>query len=462
MDLVKSKKVITSIILSLVIGFLSGCEVELPIFLTKPDLYEVYAILDQYYYKDLDFKITDVETVEALFERLDDPYTYMYVPNTRTIELDESYYGIGITIADDDLGLLIGNVNPLAGLEKQIYIGDIITEVNGTPLDSLTYDEKTALLSGDLGAEFNLSVLRGDQVVTTTVSVKEIPINSVTSKMFDNKIAYIDINRFAGKTGLAFRSELALIEQNNPNGLIIDVRDNGGGYLTAVVDIIAQFATGVEPVVTMHRIYDDHKTNYYGNTENIKKTYPIVLLMNEHSASASEVLAAALRENGNYPLVGTQSFGKFVYQTTFVLSKQGREMYLNMTEGYWYSPNGNTVEGGLIPDQIIAQSGLLSMPYPIYIQELSLADDITEYSALIEVLNLYEDTLEDRNNLTTIDALLQQKISAYQTAQNLTVTGTLNYETTIKLIDEYRTLREVNTYDIQLQETLLYMVNYES
>ncbi len=462
MDLVKSKKVITSIILSLVIGFLSGCEVELPIFLTKPDLYEVYAILDQYYYKDLDFKITDVETVEALFERLDDPYTYMYVPNTRTIELDESYYGIGITIADDDLGLLIGNVNPLAGLEKQIYIGDIITEVNGTPLDSLTYDEKTTLLSGDLGAEFNLSVLRGDQVVTTTVSVKEIPINSVTSKMFDNKIAYIDINRFAGKTGLAFRSELALIEQNNPNGLIIDVRDNGGGYLTAVVDIIAQFATGVEPVVTMHRIYDDHKTNYYGNTENIKKTYPIVLLMNEHSASASEVLAAALRENGNYPLVGTQSFGKFVYQTTFVLSKQGREMYLNMTEGYWYSPNGNTVEGGLIPDQIIAQSGLLSMPYPIYIQELSLADDITEYSALIEVLNLYEDTLEDRNNLTTIDALLQQKISAYQTAQNLTVTGTLNYETTIKLIDEYRTLREVNTYDIQLQETLLYMVNYES
>ena len=462
MDLVKSKKVISSIILSLVIGFLSGCEVELPIFLTKPDLYEVYAILDKYYYKDLDFKITDVDTVEALFERLDDPYTYMYVPNTRTIELDETYYGIGITIADDENGLIIGNVNPLAGLEKQIYIGDIVTEVNGTSLATLTYDEKTALLSGDLGAEFSLSVMRGDQFATTTVSVKEIPINSVTSKMFDDKIAYIDINRFAGKTGLAFKTELALIEQNNPNGLIIDVRDNGGGYLAAVVDIIAEFATGVEPVVTMHRIYDDHKTNYYGNTENVKKTYPIVLLMNEHSASASEVLAAALRENGNYPLVGTQSFGKFVYQTTFVLSKQGRDMYLNMTEGYWYSPNGNTVEGGLIPDQIIAQSGLLSMPYPIYIQELSLADDITEYSALIEVLNLYEDTLEDRNNLTTIDALLQQKISAYQTAQNLTVTGILNYETTIKLIDEYRTLREVNTYDTQLQETLLYMVNYES
>lgn len=462
MDLVKNKKVITSIILSLVIGFLSGCEVTLPIFLTKPDLYEVYSILDQYYYKDLDFTITDVETVDEIFERLDDPYTYMYVPNTRTIEMDESYYGIGITIADDEAGLIIGNLSPLAGLESNIYIGDIITEVNGTALATLPYEEKTALLSGELGTEFNLVVKRGDQIVTTAVSVKEIPINSVTSKMLDNQIAYIDINRFAGKTGLAFRTELALIEQNTINGLIIDVRDNGGGYLTAVVDIIAQFATGVEPVVTMHRMYDDHRTNYYGNTENVRKTYPIVILMNENSASASEVLGIALRENGNYPLVGTQSFGKFVYQTTFVLSKQGKEMYLNMTEGYWYSPNGNTVEGGLVPDQVIGQSGLLSLPYPIYLKELILNDDITDVSALIEVLNHFEDTTEDRSSLALIDNPLQEKIRAYQTAQNLMVTGTLNYETTIKLIDEYRTLRKLSSYDIQLQEAVLYLVNYES
>lgn len=462
MVLAKSKKIVLTIIISLVIGFLSGCEVELPTFLTKPDVYEILSILDQYYYKDLDFTIDDVETVEDIFERLDDPYTYMYVPNTRTIELDESYYGIGITITDDEQGLLIANTNPLAGLESKIYIGDIIKEVNGTTLSTLTYDEKTVLLSGDLGTEFALVIQRGDQLIETSVSVKEIPIQSVTSRMLDNQIAYIDINRFAGKTGLAFRTELALIETLNPNGLIIDVRNNGGGYLTAVVDIIAQFATGNEPVVTMHRIYDDHRTHYYGNTENIRKTYPIVILMNENSASASEVLAIAMRENGNYPVVGTKSFGKFVYQTTFVLSRQGKEMYLNMTEGYWYSPNGNTVEGGISPDVLIEQSGLLFYEYPIYQQELKLGDDITSLPAVIEVLNILEDTLSDRSGLFTIDDDLVLKIRAFQTAQSLAVTGTLNYETTIKLIDYYRVLIKEVAYDYQLQATHQYMVNYEN
>jgi len=461
-DLVKNKKLYVTIIISLVIGFLSGCEVTLPTFLTKPDLYEVYSILDQYYYKDLDFTINDVTSVEDLLERLDDPYTYLYVPNTRTIELDESYYGIGITIIDDPLGLKIANVNPLADLAGKIYVGDIILEVNGTTLSPLKYDEKTPLLSGDLNDEFALVIQRGDQVVNTTVSVHEIPINSVTSKVFDNKIAYIDINRFAGKTGLAFRTELALIEAQNPTGLIIDVRDNGGGYLTAVVDIIAQFATGDGPVVTMHRIYDDHKTNYMGNPDNVRKTYPIVILQNEHSASASEVLAIALRENGNYPIVGAKSFGKFVYQTTFVLSKQGKEMYFSMTEGYWYSPNGNTVEGGIVPDQIIEQSGLLSRSYPIYVKELVLNDDLTDYQALIDVLNLQEDTLEDRTDVLSFDEALEAKIRAFQTAQSLPITGTLNYETTIKLIDFYRTYREQSVFDLQLQNTIDYLVSYES
>jgi carboxyl-terminal processing protease len=461
-DLVKNKKIYVSIIISLVIGFLSGCEVTLPTFLTKPDLYEIYSILDQYYYKDLDFTINDVETVEDLLERLDDPYTYMYVPNTRTIELDESYYGIGITIIDDDLGLRIANVNPLANLIGKVYIGDIILEVNNTVLEALKYEEKTALLSGNLNDQFTLKIQRGDQVIDTVVSVSEIPINSVTSTVFENKIAYIDINRFAGKTGLAFRTELALIETQNPAGLIIDVRDNGGGYLTAVVDIIAQFATGSDPLVTMHRVYDDHRTNYFGNPDNVRKTYPIVILMNGHSASASEVLAMAMRENGNYPIVGTQSFGKFVYQTTFVLSKQGREMYFSMTEGYWYSPLGNTVEGGIVPDQIIEQTGLLSRPYPVYLQEWTLGADLTELQALIDVLNIHEDTLEDRFEVLTFDVDLANKISAYQTSQQLNVTGTLNYETTMRLIDAYRLLREQMQNDNQLQNTIQYLVNYES
>lgn len=462
MDLVKSKRTLLVIILSLFVGFLSGCDIELPTFLTKPDVYEVYTLLDRYYYKDLDFTLKDVNTVADILERLDDPYTYLYVPNTRTIELDESYYGIGISIMDQPDGLLITDVNPLASLEGIIYLGDIVTHVNGVALAPLAYVDRLEKLHGDLGAQFDLTVNRGDQIVQTSVSIREIPIQSVTSQIFNQSIAYIDINRFAGKTGAAFRAELAKVELENPTGLIIDVRNNGGGYLTAVVDIIAQFATGVDPVVTMHRVYDDHKTPYYGNPEQTKKTYPIVVLMNGNSASASEVLAIALRENGNYGLVGTRSFGKFVYQTTLILQKQKSEVYLNMTEGYWYSPNNNTVEGGIEPDVWIEQTGLLSMLYPIYTKELGLGESIVSLEALVQVLNIMENTLPDRSGLETIDAELMTKIEAFQREQALTVTGTLNYATTIALIDLYRNLIQNPLYDEQLQATVATLVPHES
>ena len=462
MDLVKSKRVFLTLILSLLLGFLSGCDIELPTFLTKPDVYEVYTLLDKYYYKDLDFKINEVNTVDEIIERLNDPYTYLYVPNTRTIELDESYYGIGISIMDLPEGLLISDTNPLAGLEKSIYIGDIIQEIDGTALTDLTYDERIALLYGDLGTTFNLKVKRGDQTVETTVSIKEIPLNSVTSTMFEDRIAYIDINRFAGKTGMAFRTELAKLEAENPAGLIIDVRNNGGGYLTAVVDIISNFATGSDPVVTMHRIYDDLKTPYYGVAENVRKTYPIVVLMNEHSASASEVLAIAMRENGNYPLVGMKTYGKFVYQTTLVLQRQSKELYLNMTEGYWYSPNNNTVEGGIIPDVNIIQSGIVAYPYPIYKSEITLNQSVETEQTIIELLNLLEDTLPDRGNLSVLDSDLEAKIRAFQSANNLSVTGSFNYETIMFLIDYYRSIVVLPSYDNQLQQTITYLVNYES
>lgn len=462
MDLVKSKRVFLTLILSLLVGFLSGCDIELPIFLTKPDVYEVYTLLDKYYYKDLDFKMNEVNSVEEILERLNDPYTYLYVPNTRTIELDESYYGIGISIIDQPEGLLISDTNPLAGLEKSIYIGDIITEINGVALAELVYNDRIILLQGDLGDTFNLKVKRGDQEVETAVSIKEIPLNSVTSMLFENKIAYIDINRFAGKTGMAFRTELAKLEAENPTGLIIDVRNNGGGYLTAVVDIISNFATGTDPVVTMHRIYDDLKTPYYANPSTVRKTYPIVVLMNENSASASEVLAMAMRENGNYPLLGQKSFGKFVYQTTLVLQRQSREVYLNMTEGYWYSPLNNTVEGGILPDVEINQTGVLGLSYPIYKTEITLDQSLETEATLVELVNLLEDTLPDRSDLELFDNDFETKVRAFQTAQALSVTGTLNYETIMFLIDYYRLAIELPSNDLQLQQTISYLVNYES
>ncbi|PKK86684.1 MAG: hypothetical protein CVV63_04195, partial [Tenericutes bacterium HGW-Tenericutes-8] len=240
-------------------------------------------------------------------------------------------------------------------------------------------------------------------------------------------------------------------------GLVIDVRDNGGGYLTAVVNILRHFMTGEDPFVTMHRVYDDNYTYYYPDNDAVKKTYPIVLLVNEQSASASEVLAIAMREMGDYPLIGQKTYGKDVYQISVTLRQQSKDMLLNLTEGYWLSPLGHKVTGGIEPDVLSLPHPLFTLDYPIYEKELMLDDDITNHQALVALLNLHEDTLADIETTTFTEAL-QQKVAIYQSSQSLSVTGTLNYETTLHLIDQYITLQTNPSYDEQLKDAIAYLV----
>ncbi|PKK87435.1 MAG: hypothetical protein CVV63_00995, partial [Tenericutes bacterium HGW-Tenericutes-8] len=212
MALVKTKRTILLVILSLFIGFLSGCDVNVPAFLSKPDVYEVYNILDDYYYKELDFSIHDVDSVEALLERLDDPYTYIYEPDTRTIELDEAYIGIGITISDIETGILVTAINLDADLEGIIYPGDIILSVNGVLLEPKSFIDKQSTLKGNKDDQFDLTIKRGDQTIHEVITIKEIPLNSVTFDRYDNGIGYIDINRFSLTTIDLFASALSALE----------------------------------------------------------------------------------------------------------------------------------------------------------------------------------------------------------------------------------------------------------
>lgn len=446
-------------IIGLSIGFLSGCDISVPAFLAKPDVYEIFNILDDYYYKDLDFTIKDVKSVEDILERIDDPYTYIYEPDTRSIELEEAYLGIGITIIDIDSGLLITDINPKAGLQKRLYLGDIIKVVNGVVLKDLSFTDKQDLLRGTSGTLFDLTILRGDHDIHEIISVKEIPLNSVTHKFLDNKLGYIDINRFSIATINLFDTALSDLEGLGMEGLVIDVRDNGGGYLTAVVSILQHFMTGENPFVTMHRVYDDKFTYYYPNKENIKKTYPIVILVNANSASASEVLAIAMKEQEGYLVMGEKTFGKNLYQISVSLSHQKKASFLNLTEGFWLSPNKNSVEGGIEPDILSLPNYLLSLPYPVYNKTLSIKDDISSQEALVELLNMYEDTLDDFDGLDVFSEAFMAKLKAFQTKEALEITGTLNYETTLHLIDYYMALLENNNYDKQLADALSYLVN---
>ncbi|MDY0210124.1 MAG: S41 family peptidase [Acholeplasma sp.] len=460
MALVKTKKILL-IVIGLLIGFLSGCSEFAPAFLTRPAEYELYTILDNYYYKPLDFELNDVKSIDEIIEKLKDPYTYIYEQNTRTIELNEAYHGIGISVTDIQTGLLVTEVNPFSGYNTMIYPFDVITKINDQSLDVMSYQEKQTLLVGELGDEFVLGIRRGDLDLTVKLKVKEIPLNSVTYQMLDNQIGLIDINRFSSASSDLFVSYLEQLESVTLNGLIIDVRNNGGGYLAAVVEILKAFMTGEEAFVSMHRVYDNHYDKYYPTPGKTRKIYPIVVLINQNSASASEVLAIAMRENGGYYLMGEKSYGKDVYQVSYALKKQGEHTFLNMTQGYWLSPNLNSVKGGIEPDETVSNHQVFELPYPVYEKELTLNDSLERHEALVEMVNLLETSTKEFNEtLFTIE--LEAKVLLLQKEHQLQVTGTLNYETTLYLINEYQQRLIRSDYDLQKQSAIEYLVAYEN
>ncbi|MFA7376750.1 MAG: hypothetical protein WCZ13_04515, partial [Acholeplasmataceae bacterium] len=140
MGFLKIKRVIGLILTSAILVFLSGC--QLSTFFVDKQVKEVYELLDAFYYKPLDFKLKDVSDLEDLFSRLDEPYTYIYEANTRTIEKEEAYDGLGITISDTKEGLLVSSINLDATFEEKIYVYDVITKVNGQALEGLSFTEK--------------------------------------------------------------------------------------------------------------------------------------------------------------------------------------------------------------------------------------------------------------------------------------------------------------------------------
>ena len=432
----KIKKLVSVIITSLLLVFLSGC--SLSTFFVDKQIREVYDILDNYYYKELDFKVTDVKDLADLFERLNDPYTYIYEKNTRTIEKDEAYDGLGITISDGELGLLISDLNLDAKFTEKIYVGDIITKVNDQSLADLSFTEKQDLLSGNLGDILTLYILRGDDYVTIDIEVREIPLPSTTYH-YDpmTQIGYIDINRFSNLTSTQVKNYLSQMEANGLKGLIFDVRNNGGGYLNAVVEIIQLFLSGTDPFLYMVRSYDQRITEYKPYQGIKTKNYPISILQNQYSASASEVLAQALNIGIGADLIGEKSYGKDVYQVSYPLTTFNNDVYLNMTQGYWLTKNQGSISGGIEPTITFNGLSLSNLGFPSYQNNYVIGEESSDLIVYQYILNLFDESDVKITNYGLFDQLTYDKLLMYQQINQLPLTGKLDDTTMFALIDLY-------------------------
>ena len=300
-------------------------------------------VKEDFYQKTDDEKLVD-GAIKGMFSGLDDPYSQYYTKDEfekLTQQTSGLFVGIGVYISptsDDDL---ITIISPIAGspAEKSgIKSGDKILKVDGTVVSAQKSDEAISMIKGKKGTEVELTIKRGEQILDLKVKRDEIVSDTVDGKVLEDNIGYIKITSFTEHTNKEFEETLSTLKQNNIKGLIIDLRDNPGGLLNVCKDI-ADSLIGEGTIVYTK----DNK----GNTEYLKSDkeklgLPIAVLTNEGSASASEILTAAIVDNNAGISVGTTTFGKGLVQSVREL-KDGTGYKL--TTAQYFTPSGEYING---------------------------------------------------------------------------------------------------------------------
>ncbi|HHV05610.1 MAG TPA: S41 family peptidase [Anaerolineaceae bacterium] len=319
--------------------------------LFKP-FWESWNYLHRYY---VDQPLDDVElmrgAIQGMLAATGDKHTSYMDPHTyeqANAEMEGSYTGIGAWV--NTSGEYVEIVSPMKGSpaeEAGLKPKDIIIAVNGEDVTGTAGDIVLQSILGPAGEVVVLTIRRGDEIFDVSITRRVIEIPVVDYEMLENDIAYIALYTFNDKAVEQVSNALNELMAQNPKGLIFDLRDNGGGYLYAAIDISAMF---IEDGVILYEEYGDGtRDTYRAEGDAIAPNIPMVVLINGGSASASEIVAGALQDHGRAKLIGEVSYGKGSVQSWIDLSdNQGG---VRITIARWLTPDGNQIaEIGLTPD----------------------------------------------------------------------------------------------------------------
>ncbi|MFC1992984.1 S41 family peptidase [Chloroflexota bacterium] len=312
---------------------------------------EAWEIISRDYVdKDkLDAEKISQEAIRGMLEAIDDPYSGYLAPDIYQMQLNSIkgvYHGIGayVTMKEDQL-IVIAPIADSPAETAGIRAGDEVIEIDGKPASGMTLAEAVLKIQGPTGTEVRLLILHEGETESIAVTIvrAEIAVKSVFLEMRQD-VAYIRITNFSGLTP----TELVEVLEGMPSdaeGIILDLRNNPGGALQAVVDVAGQFLE--EGVVV--RVMDNRGDESIMEVEEGTDTgLPMIVLVNEGSASGSEVLGGALQDYGRAKLAGSKTFGKGSVNMMFPL-KDGSALYLTFAR--WFTPLGRPIEGlGLTPD----------------------------------------------------------------------------------------------------------------
>ena len=309
------------------------------------------------YYEDVDSEKLLEAGISGMMRYLGDPYSVYMKKETAEVfseDVEGKYSGIGAEIKiNDKKQIVIGKVfEDSPAYEAGLKTDDILIKVNGESVKGLNVSEIAELVKGEDDTIVTLTVLRDKKELDIDIMRGIVNSISVTSDIFERdskKIGYLKLSIFAANTFDQFEKELKKLEDDGIDRLIIDVRSNSGGYLTSVTDIISKFITKGD---ALYVLKTKDKMETIKDKTDEKRTYPIVVLVNGASASASEVLTGALQETYGATIVGTKTFGKGKVQKAYTLSNGAMVKY---TFQEWLTPKENYIdEVGIMPDEEIA------------------------------------------------------------------------------------------------------------
>lgn len=308
-------------------------------------------IVNNYYDKVNKEELIDAG-IKGMINYLDDPYATYFDGTSSTNfnqTLEGNYEGVGIEVTLDNSKVKITKVFADTPAKKAgIKVGDYITKVNGESVEGKSLSDVVSLIKTAKNKEVEITITRDNQEKTMKVTRTTVDMPYTSSKVYEEngkKIGYLKIEMFSNNITKQVKKELESLKKKNIDKLVIDVRDNPGGYLTQVTEILSLFMTKKDVIYQLQTNNNNEKV--YGTSSKATYSYPVVVLINENSASASEILASAFKETYNAEIVGVNSYGKGTVQKTGDLNNGDTIKY---TVQKWLTPRGNWInEKGVTP-----------------------------------------------------------------------------------------------------------------
>lgn len=320
---------------------------------------EIRLLLKNLYVDPVSTEVLNASTIDEMLERLGDPHTKYFSPEQYQEflgSIDMRFEGIGIYIQIVPEGIKVSSA--IAGSpaeEVGLKAGDIITRADGQSLVGLSSEDAVGLLRGLEGTSVKIRVKQGAETRDLTVIRRAITTPTVTGEVLSGHIGYLDLNSFGSDTTEEFETVVDRLRAQNVDGWIVDLRDNGGGYLSSAFDLAGYFI-GPEVVVQIKDRTGAFR-KYKAVNHDFTLSQPVIFLTNENSASASELLVAAVKDHQKAILVGTNTYGKGSVQSMFPLTNGG---VLKMTIDHFFSPLGHDIDKvGVSPDVTIQQADSL-------------------------------------------------------------------------------------------------------